>query len=234
MSVPATVIYYTGYESLRHKLSQWLFEGGHSQAEVFCPLVAGSTARILAATVISPLELLKTKVQHHGSLYGLSGVVRSLRHAVLRKGLGELYKGLSPTLWRDVPFSAIYWTGYELFRSYYNTLLIRNEHISSLDRFNTSFSAGASAGIIAAALTTPFDVAKTRRQVEMNSSWLGNKEGPRRGIYRLLGEIWRKEGWRGLTLGIGPRICKVAPSCAIMVGTYELGKSYLQSHRSLN
>ena len=30
-----------------------------------------------------------------------------------REGVAALWKGLGPTLWRDVPFSMVYWLGYE-------------------------------------------------------------------------------------------------------------------------
>lgn len=32
---------------------------------------------------------------------------------VMKDGVYSLWRGLTPTLWRDVPFSAIYWMGYE-------------------------------------------------------------------------------------------------------------------------
>ena len=44
-------------------------------------------------------------------------------------------------------------------------------------------------------------------------------------------EIYREEGWRGLTRGITPRVVKVAPACAIMISSYELGKMYFDSVR---
>lgn len=37
---------------------------------------------------------------------------------VHRDGLKSLWKGLIPTLWRDVPFSAIYWGLYETGKSH--------------------------------------------------------------------------------------------------------------------
>ena len=224
MALPATVVYYLGYESIREKASKSLHFLDENSKQVVAPLIGGSLARIMAVVLISPLELLKTKMQHLGRSHGLLDVARDLKQSVQSKGISVLYRGLVPTLWRDVPFSAVYWAGYEHFRNLYS------EHLplrSNLDHFALSFFAGASAGMIAAALTTPFDVAKTRQQVESLS--LNAKAS--RSIIRHLMEIWRIEGIFGLTLGIVPRICKVAPSCAIMVGSYELGKNYLRTRR---
>merc|ERR550517_2436731 len=74
-------------------------------------------------------------------------------------GFFSLWKGLGPTLWRDVPFSGIYWMFYDYLS---NT---RPDSDSLSKQFMWSFSSGASAGAIAGTLVTPFDVAKTRRQM---------------------------------------------------------------------
>lgn len=39
-----------------------------------------------------------------------------IRTALAKDGPGVLWKGLLPTLWRDIPFSMIYWFNYETFR----------------------------------------------------------------------------------------------------------------------
>ena len=56
MAVPSNVIYFTGYD--------WLRTGPAAPlGDVAAPLVAGASARAIAATVISPLELFKTRLQ---------------------------------------------------------------------------------------------------------------------------------------------------------------------------
>lgn len=44
----------------------------------------------------------------------------------------------------------------------------------------------------------------------------------------ILKETYKKEGIQGLFRGLTPRIAKVAPSCAIMISTYEMGKVLFQ------
>jgi solute carrier family 25 protein 39/40 len=41
---------------------------------------------------------------------------------------------------------------------------------------------------------------------------------------RFLYHIWKEEGARGLFRGWAPRMLKVAPACAIMISSYEVGK----------
>lgn len=235
MSVPATVVYFLGYEAIREGLKgSAQLQGflGPGRLEWAAPLMAGSAARIVAVSLISPLELLRTRMQHRGPQGGILAVARDIGRDVQRHGVRVLYRGLVPTLWRDVPFSALYWMGFERFRVIYRRLLATGGDAAhhpggdnNSNNFLSSFLAGASSGMIAAAITTPFDVAKTRQQVHT----LGQSPRHHKGIARHLAEIWRGEGLAGLVRGIVPRICRVAPSCAIMVGSYELGKAYLHA-----
>eukprot|EP01047_Picozoa_sp_COSAG01_P065647 COSAG01_NODE_8904_length_2621_cov_1.521412_2_plen_102_part_00 len=39
-------------------------------------------------------------------------------------------------------------------------------------------------------------------------------------------QVLSEAGPRGLFAGLGPRLAKVSPACAIMIGSYELGKAF--------
>lgn len=228
MAIPATIVYFVGYEGIRESLRRIpVLHNDKNLNNIVVPLVAGSTARIAAVTMISPLELIKTRMQHRGKDGHFSAILKEVYSAVRNFGPRTLYRGLVPTLWRDVPFSAIYWAGYENFKGLYRRGIVSNDTASH--SFMLSFLAGATSGMIAAALTTPFDVAKTRQQVALHTKDASCKVP--NSISQHLFEIWSSEGIAGLTRGIVPRICRVAPSCAIMIGCYEFGKSYLSSNR---
>lgn len=57
------------------------------------------------------------------------------------EGPQALWRGLLPTMLRDVPFSGIYWMGYEKIK---HNLSERED----LSHFQTSFIAGASSGMV--------------------------------------------------------------------------------------
>lgn len=59
LAVPATVVYFVTYENLRLLIKDR--RGGVQP--YWGPLVAGATARLWAVTLVSPLELIRTKMQ---------------------------------------------------------------------------------------------------------------------------------------------------------------------------
>lgn len=73
------------------------------------PFIAGCTARTISATVISPMELFRTRLQ---ALPGpgeerptYKNTAESIANMMRQRGVTSLWRGLGPTLWRDVPFS---------------------------------------------------------------------------------------------------------------------------------
>mmetsp|Transcript_14375 Transcript_14375/g.23725 ORF Transcript_14375/g.23725 Transcript_14375/m.23725 type:complete len:451 (-) Transcript_14375:169-1521(-) len=165
MSVPNTVLYFTTYDELIGRLRR---RNQQHQQEAWMPLVAGSSARLLASLVTAPLELIRTRQAISGTS---GGVWADLATLVRTQGFPALFQGLAPTLWRDVPFSAIYWFSLEQFKlqwkERYNGTNGASSSPSPLQHAGQAFINGAAAGMIAAACTTPFDVVKTRHQAQL-------------------------------------------------------------------
>lgn len=83
-------------------------------------------------------------------------VVRSLKTTVTAEGAQGLWRGLGSTLYRDVPFSGIYWAIYESLKSY-------NE--VTVPTFWFSFIGGATSGSVSCRLS-PISL------VYCNSAWI--------------------------------------------------------------
>ncbi len=240
MSVPNTMLYMVLYDELSHNIFPDLL--GWSME--FSAVIAGGASRVVSGTVVAPLELIRTQMQaQSGAAEG--GILAKVRMNVQSSEAGylSLWRGLSPTLWRDVPFSALYWASYEIIRQH----LLQHPGIFpqavSQGVFMPSFISGAAAGSIAALLTTPFDVVKTRRQVDLYQEpvvehahrgcgkrssppqILSGKSAMPRGTFRVMADIVRTESWSSLFIGSVPRVAKVAPACAIMISSYEMGKA---------
>uniref|UniRef100_A0A8C7YED8 Mitochondrial glutathione transporter SLC25A39 n=1 Tax=Oryzias sinensis TaxID=183150 RepID=A0A8C7YED8_9TELE len=217
MAVPATIIYFTCYDQLRDFL-----RFGVGLQGSFVPLLAGALARLGAVTVISPLELIRTKMQSRKLSYSELRVC--IRSAVARGGPLSLWRGWGPTILRDVPFSGLYWFNYELVKAQ-----LCEQCGTTQANFSISFTAGAVSGAAAAVLTLPFDVVKTRRQIQLGEmDSLGVSVRKTSSTLNILKEIWTELGYRGLFAGFMPRVIKVAPACAVMISSYEFGKAFFQ------
>lgn len=232
MAVPANVIYFVGNDTLRSSLPTTI-------PQTLAPLVAGTFARTFAVVAISPLELFRTRLQAYHPTENSStfrSVLKDIRSLVREQGFRSLWRGLELTLWRDVPFSGIYWTGYEYLRHKFRDYKVFRRG-GEAGSFEEAFFAGWLSGTFAAFVTQPFDVSKTRRQVTNAGSG-----GEVSSTLRLMAMIRREEGIRGLWKGVVPRILKVAPACAIMYGplndnvdnrisTYESGKVFFEKEK---
>ena len=148
-----------------------------------------------------------------------------------------LWRGLAPTLWRDIPFSMAYWPLLEGAKR--AIARAQREPDAPGATAARAFGAGAGAGAVAALATTPFDVIKTRRQVQLYTAagdacaagalrlrGAAAARGGAASTWATLREVVASEGPSGLLVGATARVLKVAPACAIMIASYEGGKRY--------
>ncbi|NWT22338.1 S2540 protein, partial [Cardinalis cardinalis] len=215
MAVPTTAIYFTCYDQLCEALKNR--PGKHDE---HIPVIAGSLSRFGSATVVSPLELIKTQMQYRRSSYKQLYLRVSTKVAV--DGWLSLWQGWASTILRDVPFSAMYWYNYEHFKK-----MMCKEVGAHEPTFLVSFTSGAASGSIAAVVTQPFDVVKTHRQTQLwENETLKIPQRDSKSTWAVMRKIVARNGITGLFAGIAPRLFKVAPACAIMISTYEYGKSF--------
>lgn len=191
------------------------------QMPMIIPLVAGCSARILAVTVVNPLELIRTKMQSEKMSYREVGT--AFKKMLNQHGPRGLFRGLFPTIMRDTPFSSIYWASYET----YKKLL----HISQ-PNMPQAFIGGGIAGGFAAAITCPFDVVKTHQQIEFGEKFIYSANGQKKltGTFDTARNIYRSSGMNGFFSGLVPRLLKVVTACAVMISTYEFGKKFFYDY----
>lgn len=240
MAIPSTVIYFTAYDNLK-ALGSKFFSSSSSAApaspsstniasrasfvrDYGIPFVSGSVARFAAVTVISPLELVRTKMQSASLSYDQIGA--AVKDAVSRGGWRSLWSGWAPSILRDVPFSGFYFCGYEVAKTYYSDVF-KSSSSSSSSSSSTSlkinFLSGGTSALFATVLTQPFDVLKTRSQIrlgEANFVLSASSDS----VFRSAARIVETHGVSGLFVGMAPRLMKVIPACAIMITSYEYFK----------
>ncbi|CAH8543834.1 unnamed protein product [Dicrocoelium dendriticum] len=240
MALPQTVVYFT--------LNDWLKEyvgysstfsveatGPNQKIKLtsndWIPAVIGGVSRVFAVAVISPLELLRTKMQ--AVHVTPAQPIQSVLGAVRQDGIFSLWTGMGPTLLRDVPYSMLFWLVFDYFKSRHQSGKLSGTCICSPKRpdldgltFGHTFVYGAAAGLVAGVLTHPFDVIKTRRQVELGEAIVSGQRYPK-SSWLSLHRVYTTDGVRALFSGFTPRLMKTTTASAIMIATFEtLKKSF--------
>mmetsp|Transcript_13735 Transcript_13735/g.33269 ORF Transcript_13735/g.33269 Transcript_13735/m.33269 type:complete len:363 (-) Transcript_13735:1091-2179(-) len=243
MGVPNTIIYFLTYDELSRKMSQ------RNLDSQWTPAVAGAAARSIASLSTAPLELVRT-IQ--ASRPQSNGMLSEFQMIVKQEGVVGLYRGLAPSLMRDVPFSSIYWMSIEYCRNKWldhDSNRHRVDRLSAVEHAGRALFNGTVSGLIAAACTTPLDVIKTNQQLQVEvvasptTVLLSSAEGTRSmhtaaatptakptnfSSLDIAKRILAEEGIQGFWRGNVARMTKVAPACACMIASYEVGqKLYL-------
>ncbi|GAB9465404.1 hypothetical protein Gpo141_00002812 [Globisporangium polare] len=217
-AVPSTALYFTSYEKILSECKELFPSVSHGALA----MVSGGIARAGAASIFSPLELIRVQMQSGESNHSFLTHARQIANG----GVRQLYRGLGATLARDIPFSALYWFGIETAKEYLSPRV--NIQDAQQRQVAVALLSGVIAGTFATVATHPFDVIKTRTQVTIYSSEAGS--APPQSSLQMLRQVWRQEGLAGLSAGLVPRVAKVAPACAIMIGTYEAAKLAFDQH----
>lgn len=216
-SLPNTVLYMTVYEYLKKHLGDQYNTHSSSYIAPVIPGIAGGLARMVAVIALAPIELVRT-IQQASSPGGIVDISRNIYR---NDGVRGFYRGMASTLARDAPFSAIYWCSFELLRN----IKVGADYGSNVGSDSPTptatppssnarnFASGASAGVVAALLTHPFDVLKTQRQLQS-----GNMTATTH--HSVLDIVRSGAAFRGLSV----RLATIIPASAIMVTIYEFIK----------
>lgn len=147
---PYTVFYYSLYDEILVRGRESSATPSIPDGDPLVPLGAAICARSMETTIRMPLEVLRTMMHTSDAGSSFAGTVRTFLH----QSPTAWFRGLWPTLLRDVPFSAIYWCSYEYAKSRVQ-FVERLVEAESLRTLLQSFICGAGAGTLAAILTTP-------------------------------------------------------------------------------
>lgn len=189
-------------------------------------IIAGAGAGVAVSFLACPTELIKCRLQAQSALAGsgsaavaveYGGPMDVARH-VLRSegGVVGLFKGLVPTMAREVPGNAAMFGVYEGLKQY----MAGGQDTSQLGR-GSLIVAGGLAGASFWAAVYPTDVVKSVIQVDdyNNPKYSGFMDAFRK--------IQKTEGIKGLYKGFGPAMARSVPANAACFLAYEVTKSSL-------
>jgi solute carrier family 25 protein 39/40 len=234
MSVPNTALYLSLYDEITVRLRQHSTNTEtDANGSISIPLIAGAISRLVSSVATAPLELIRTRqaslVGNSTSKGAASGIIQEFQFLYRTNGLRSFYTGLGPMLWRDVPFSSLYFLCLEQSKAALaNSYREQGAIISPSVQAAHVFGSGLVAGAVATALTTPFDVIKTRRQMVAKEGHSCFEHSIPSGTIGYMRHIFKVEGMAGLWRGNKTRMLKVAPACAIMISCYDFGKKVFE------
>ena len=194
-SMPSAATFFLTYEIVRSRLDD------RSQASVPLNMIAASAGEAAACLLRVPCDLVKQRAQvnTHSSSFQV------LRSTFREAGWTGMYRGYAATVVREIPFSLVQYPLWE----YLKDLLRRDS--DKLTPWQSAL-AGALSGGVAAAVTTPIDVAKTRIMLSSESGI---------SIASVLVGILQREGVLALFSGMGPRVVGISLGGAIFLGIYD-------------
>ncbi|CAN7061984.1 unnamed protein product [Brassica rapa subsp. trilocularis] len=171
----------------------------------FCSTLLGTAVRI-------PCEVLKQRLQ--------AGMFNNVGEAIVgtwkQDGPGGFFRGTGATLCREVP---LYVVGMGLYAE--SKKMVAQALGRELEAWET-IAVGAVSGGVAAVVTTPFDVMKTRMMTATPGRPIS--------MSMVFFSVLRHEGPLGLFKGAVPRFFWVAPLGAMNFAGYELAKKAMQKN----
>ncbi|KAJ9477687.1 Mitochondrial RNA-splicing protein MRS4 [Pseudozyma hubeiensis] len=201
---PAHAVYFGTYETVKEAT------GGNREGHQFASTAfAGASATIAADAFMNPFDVIKQRMQMHGSQHRT--VMQCASTVYKQEGLRAFYVSYPTTLTMTVPFTAVQFSVYEWAKKVLNP----SETYSPM----THVSAGAFSGAVAAAVTNPLDVAKTLLQTRGSSTdpQIRNASG----MFEAFKIINAREGIKGFARGLSPRVLTFMPSNALCWLSYE-------------
>ncbi|KAB8258955.1 mitochondrial carrier domain-containing protein [Aspergillus pseudonomiae] len=233
-SAPSAASFFIVYDGVKRSLLPVSSSETPSRTHIILThSLASSMGEVAACAVRVPTEVIKQRAQ--AGLFGGSSLlalkdILALRHPDAARGISggygqvirELYRGAGITIAREIPFTVLQFTMWESMKEAYAK---RMQHTSksglgsSIDQVPASTSAmfGSVAGAIAAGLTTPLDVIKTRVMLARRGD---GAEGGRVRIKDVVQDI-SKEGFGAFWRGIGPRVAWIGIGGAVFLGSYQ-------------
>jgi len=207
-----TSVSFAAYESASRMLG---IKPGEKRT-ISAAALSGTWAGFVFATVVTPIELLKTRLQMEGVGDSSKGTKLSnlFRNIVKTEGVPALYKGLVAAWIRDAPSFTVQFATFE----YTKRIVSQQFGESSM----TSFLSGGFAVLVAWIFAYPQDTIKTRIQcsrVPMS-------------IMQSTSEIYKAGGFGGFWKGISPALLRAVVTGATRFIAYDKCQELIGNKRN--
>ncbi|KAL8586843.1 hypothetical protein ACOMHN_052719 [Nucella lapillus] len=178
---------------------------GSSNPKPLESLCMGMTTRSITGVIMLPITVMKTR--YESGKFKYRGLTNALVLTYKVEGFRGLYRGLAPTLLRDVPFSGLYLMFYNRLKQNTQPSVYGGELEPLMN-----FCNGVMAGALASVVTQPADVIKTNIQLQHNGH---------RHLKQVLIYIYQERGMYGFWRGIVPRTLRRTLMTALAWTVFE-------------
>jgi len=218
-SAPGAAIFFSTYEMSKQRASV-AWPNIHPS---FIHMGCASLGEVAACLVRVPTEVVKQRMQA-----GLHGSIGAAVSATLKaQGAFGLYQGFGITIMREIPFSLIQFPLYEAMKA-----KLRDWRKGQEPHAHESAICGSLSGGLAAGLTTPLDVLKTRLMLGADAQgkpYTGALNTLKRVVQE--GRTGAATGGRTATqllfAGVEPRVMWISIGGFVFFGAYEAAKKFL-------
>merc|ERR1711935_1295240 len=200
-AAPAQAMFFVGMEVAKNvgESDSWLVN-----------FASGMVAQGFGATFWVPMEVVKEKLMIQGQIKTkntYTGSLNLVTRVVKAEGITGLYRGFAMQMLTYGPFNAI-------------GIAIAEEFKKLGPADNDAYNAASAFGgyAIASAITNPFDVVKTRIQVQTSNPEMFHYKGG----WDCFTQIVRNEGVLALMDGVVGRVMWLTPRCGIALTVYGM------------
>ncbi|KAF4472316.1 PET8 member of the mitochondrial carrier (MCF) family [Fusarium albosuccineum] len=244
-TLPAAGLFFSTYESAKRVIG--------NATPLPEPLVhssASAVAEMASCMVLAPAEVIKQNAQmlqkesRGASHAGSSTSLQAFRQLAGAGASRRLFTGYTALVARNLPFTALQFPIFEHVRArvWKSRSDGRPEPTLVETGLVTGLSAGG-AGSVAAFLTTPSDVVKTRMMLSAGSQHDSPAQGQsevaakvagkraKKGAWTVTQEVYRERGLRGFFRGAALRSGWTMLGSGLYLGTYEMSKVWLKRRK---
>ena len=187
-------------------------------------IIAGALAEVIGSTALTPFEALRIRaVSSSASSFSSSDKGRKRKFSNREDESVNLFKGLPAIIAKQVPFTMVQLSTFELLTSFLYSSLAAN-HIDVASSPIDKFAITATAAVIAGALSTLFSQPGDTVLSASNKSNSRGSSSSARSVPEIVVDIYRKDGLPGFFTGVQARLVHVM----FMVVTQLLVYDYIK------
>lgn len=194
--VPAHIGLFSTYEFGK----AWLLDSEGHEHQPLEAAACGAMATVAHDTIITPMDVVKQRLQ----MGGYSGTLDCVQSTLRKEGVHAFYRSLPTTLAMNIPYMGLFVASNESLKRCLD--IGTSTSSSSSSKFAGApwyFLAAGMSGALASSLTLPLDNVKTRLQTQ--GGQLVDGVAKYNGIVSTVRVIAREEGLGGFFRGLGPR-----------------------------